>query len=68
MIVMKNIILIMYCLVSALFAQLPVGYDTLKVIENNQVLYSSTCGGLNHSNVFKADINGDGKEDIIVLG
>ena len=66
MIVMKNIILIVYCLVSALFAQLPVGYDTLKVIENNQVLYSSTCGGLNHSNVFKADINEDGKEDIIV--
>lgn len=47
-------------------AQLPVGFDTLSVIENNKTLYSATCGGLNYSNVFKGDVNADGKQDVIV--
>lgn len=48
------------------FSQLPVGYDTLSVIENGKILYSATCGGINYSNVFKGDINWDGKSDILL--
>ncbi|GIV26572.1 MAG: hypothetical protein KatS3mg027_0386 [Bacteroidia bacterium] len=48
------------------FSQLPVGYDTLSVIENGKTLYSSTSGGINYSNIYKGDINGDGKSDIIL--
>lgn len=31
------------------FAQLPIGFDTLSVIENNKILYSAISGGINSS-------------------
>lgn len=47
------------------FAQLPVGRDTITVIENNKVLKSAWAGGLNFCQFSKLDVNGDGKKDIV---
>lgn len=45
---MKNLFLVCLILLSGrYFSQLPVGYDTLRVLENGKVLYSSVCGGIN---------------------
>jgi hypothetical protein len=63
---MKKLFPIFFLITKIVIAQLPVGYDTLSIIENGQILYSPNCGGLNFSNFSKADINNDGKEDIIV--
>lgn len=64
---MKNRFLVFFILVGGeYFSQLPVGYDTLQVLENGKVLYSSVCGGINYSNVSMGDVNGDGKKDIIL--
>ncbi|HPQ07975.1 MAG TPA: FG-GAP-like repeat-containing protein [Bacteroidia bacterium] len=63
---MKKFFTIIFFITKIVNAQLPVGYDTLSIIENGQILYSPNCGGLNFSNFSKADINNDGKEDIIV--
>ncbi|GAB4206292.1 MAG: hypothetical protein Fur0023_16010 [Bacteroidia bacterium] len=64
---MKKIFVFLYfTFLKSLLAQLPVGYDTLSIFENNKILYSPTCGGLNYSNIFTGDINGDGKQDLIV--
>lgn len=48
------------------YSQLPVGFDTLTFFENSKLLCSPVCGGINYSNVFKGDINGDNKQDIII--
>lgn len=48
-------------------AQLPVGRDTIMVIENNKVLRSAWAGGLNFCQFYKLDINVDGKKDIVVF-
>ncbi len=61
----KRIILFFILVSKFALAQLPVGFDTVSIIENNKILYSSVSGGLNYSNIFKGDINMDGKEDII---
>ncbi|MCX7728809.1 MAG: T9SS type A sorting domain-containing protein [Bacteroidia bacterium] len=64
---MQNFLLLfLLVMTSSTFSQLPVGYDTLTVFENNKVLYSSACGGINYSNIYKGDINDDGKSDIIL--
>ena len=48
-------------------AQLPVGRDTITVIENGKVLRSPWAGGLNFCQFSKIDLNGDGKKDIAVF-
>ncbi len=48
-------------------AQLPVARDTITVIENNYVLKMNDAGGFNYPNVSGADINGDGKSDLVVF-
>ncbi|GAB4451536.1 MAG: hypothetical protein OHK0036_12070 [Bacteroidia bacterium] len=49
------------------YSQLPVGFDTLTFFENSKLLYSPICGGINYSNVFKSDINADGKSDVLIF-
>ena len=51
----------------ALHAQLPVARDTITVIENNYVLKMNDAGGFNYPNVSGADLNGDGKNDLVVF-
>jgi len=48
-------------------AQLPVARDTFTIKENNYVLKMGLAGGFNYPNVSGADINGDGKSDLIVF-
>ena len=48
-------------------AQLPVARDTITVIENNTVLKMPWAGGINYSNVSNADLNFDGKKDLVVF-
>jgi hypothetical protein len=46
---------------------LSIGWDTLTFIHNNKVLKHATAGGLNASMVFDADLNEDGKKDVVVF-
>lgn len=48
-------------------AQLPVGRDTLSVMEAGKILRSPWAGGLNFCQFSKVDLNGDGKKDIVVF-
>lgn len=48
-------------------AQLPVGEDTITVIENGKVLKLAWAGGLNFCVFSQMDVNQDGKQDIIVF-
>ena len=50
-----------------LFAQLPVARDTITVLENNRVLKMPWAGGINNANVSNADLNFDGKPDLVVF-
>lgn len=61
-----QLIFIYMYLMYHLNAQISVGFDTLTFFQNGQLLYSPICGGLNYSNVYKGDINADGKQDIVL--
>lgn len=52
---------------SALKAQLPVGPDTITVIEGGNVLKSAWAGGLNFCSVSQVDLDLDGKKDLVVF-
>lgn len=49
------------------YSQLPVGRDTITVIENGKILKSPWAGGLNFCQFSKIDLNNDGKKDIVVF-
>lgn len=49
------------------FSQLSVGRDTITVIENNTVLKMPWAGGLNSCIFSQADLNADGKQDLVVF-
>ncbi|MCE3258414.1 MAG: hypothetical protein K0S12_55 [Bacteroidetes bacterium] len=48
-------------------AQLPVGFDTITVIENNYVQKMPWGNGLNYSNFSNIDLNNDGKKDLVAF-
>lgn len=48
-------------------AQLPVGKDTLTVIENGKCLKLAWAGGLNSCMFSQLDLNNDGKKDLIAF-
>ena len=50
-----------------LFAQVPVARDTITVFENGRVLKMPWANGINHANISSADLNQDGKKDIVVF-
>ncbi len=52
---------------SSFKAQLPVGIDTITVLENGKVLKSAWSGGLNSCEFSEIDLNLDGKKDIVVF-
>jgi hypothetical protein len=60
--------LLFFCSVLQLaVAQIPVGRDTITVIENGYVLKMPWANGINFSNVSNIDLNGDGKKDLVVF-
>lgn len=48
-----------------LSAQLPVARDTITVIEQSRTLKMPWAGGINSANVSNADLNFDGKQDLV---
>ncbi len=48
-------------------AQLPIGRDTITVIEGGNVLKSAWAGGLNFCSVSPVDLNMDGKLDLVLF-
>lgn len=48
-------------------AQLPVGLDTITVLENSKVLRSPWAGGLNFCEFSQVDLDLDGKNDIVAF-
>ncbi len=55
------------CAAGPLLAQLPLVRDTITVIENGYVLKMPWANGLNFVNVSTADLNLDGKKDLVVF-
>ena len=62
-----NLILCIVLFTVYSFGQLPVGRDTLSVLEAGKVLRSPWAGGLNFCQFSKVDLNGDSKKDIVVF-
>lgn len=54
-------------LATNLSAQLPIAWDTISVIENGKVLKMPWANGLNFTNVSNADLNFDGKQDLVLF-
>lgn len=50
-----------------IFSQLPVVRDTMRVMENGYVLKMPWANGLNFVNVSSADLNLDGRKDLVVF-
>lgn len=48
-------------------SQLPVGRDTITVIEGGNVLKSAWAGGLNYCMVSQMDVDLDGKQDLVLF-
>ncbi len=61
-----SIILFLFILTNC-FAQLPIGRDTLTVIENGNTYSLAWAGGINSSNVSNIDLNFDGIKDVVVF-
>lgn len=55
------------CMSMAVHAQLFVARDTISVLENGYNLKMPWANGLNFSNVSNADLNGDGRKDLVVF-
>lgn len=66
---MKKIKYIIYALAICLTtkAQLPVGRDTITVIEGGNVLKSAWAGGLNFCSASQVDLDMDGKLDLVMF-
>lgn len=66
---MKPFLIPFFCLfaLSRLSAQLPIAWDTISVIENGKVLKMPWANGLNFTNVSNADLNFDGKQDLVLF-
>lgn len=65
---MRKCTAILFVLIfNSLVAQLPIGFDTIQVIENNKSLKLAWAGGLNSCLFSELDINNDGKNDLIAF-
>lgn len=64
--ILSSITLFLFILTNC-FAQLPIGRDTLTVIENGNSYSLAWAGGINSSNVSNIDLNFDGIKDIVVF-
>ncbi|HWY11177.1 MAG TPA: T9SS type A sorting domain-containing protein [Bacteroidia bacterium] len=63
----KHIIYILVFCFSITKAQLPVGRDTITVIEGGNVLKSAWAGGLNFCSASQIDLDMDGKLDLVLF-
>ncbi|MBL7931424.1 MAG: VCBS repeat-containing protein, partial [Bacteroidia bacterium] len=59
--------ILLLLVVKNLTAQLPIAWDTISVIENGTVLKMPWANGLNFTNASNADLNFDGKQDLVMF-
>ena len=67
MVKLKHIIYFLLFCFTTIQAQLPVGRDTITVIEGGNVLKSAWAGGLNFCSVSQVDLDMDGKLDLVLM-
>lgn len=64
----KYLFLVFLSLITvAFYGQLPVGRDTICVVENGYTLKMPWANGINHANFSNIDLNFDGKKDVVAF-